>query len=109
MIKLLILVKRNPALTYEEFREHLSVRHSQLVRDCPASKKHVRKYVQSYRVHSEKDSFFDGAAELWFDTPTDMEEFFAHPDYLSTVRPDEPVFADLQNCVFLTTEEAQII
>ena len=37
MIKLLILVKRNPALTYEEFREHLSVRHSQLVRDCPAS------------------------------------------------------------------------
>lgn len=110
MIKLMILVKRNSELTHEAFREHLSVNHARLVRDCPASAKYVRKYVQSFHVAGETDSgSFDGAAELWFDSLQDMGLFFADPDYLATVRPDEPRFADLEKCIFLTTEEVQVI
>lgn len=110
MIKLMILVKRNTELTHEAFREHLSVDHARLVRDCPASAKFVRKYVQSFRVAGEADDgSFDGAAELWFDSLQDMDRFFTDPDYLATVRPDEPRFADLEKCIFLTTEESQVI
>lgn len=31
---------------------------------------------------------FDGASELQFDSPADMEALFADPDYLVNVRPD---------------------
>jgi len=110
VIQLMILVKRNSELTHEAFKEHLSMNHARLVRDCPASARYVRKYVQSFRIADEVDGgLFDGAAELWFDSPQDMDRFFADPDYLATVRPDEPRFADLEKCVFLTTEEAQVI
>lgn len=110
MIKLMIMVRRNPALTPNQFREHLSKVHSRLVRDCPASREYVRKYVQSYAVEGlNGEAAYDGAAELWFDSASDMDRFFADPAYLEAVRPDEPRFADLENCVFLVTEEAQII
>lgn len=110
MIKLMILVRRNPSLTPDQFRQHLSQVHSRLVRDCPASVQYVRKYVQSYNLLGRNDeNAFDGAAELWFDSPSDMDRFFSSPDYLKTVRPDEPRFADLENCIFLVTEETQII
>ncbi len=110
MIKLMILVKRNSELTHEAFKEHLSINHARLVRDCPASAKYVRKYVQSVGIAGETDGgSFDGAAELWFDSPEDMNQFFADADYLATVRPDEPRFADLEKCIFLTTEEIQVI
>jgi uncharacterized protein (TIGR02118 family) len=110
MIKLMIMVRRNPALNPSQFRDHLSQVHSRLVRDCPASRELVRKYVQSYAVQGLNDeTAFDGAAELWFDNASDMDRFFSDPAYLATVRPDEPRFADLENCIFLVTEEAQII
>lgn len=110
MIKLMIMVRRNPAMTHQEFRDHLSQKHSRLVRDCEASARYVRKYVQSYRTREQLGaSDFDGAAELWFDNAQDMQLFFSDPEYLEIVRPDEARFADLENCVFLVTEEAQII
>lgn len=110
MIKLMIMVRRNPTLAPNEFRDHLSRVHSRLVRDCLASSKYVRKYVQSYALQGMNDEMaFDGAAELWFESAADMDRFFSDPAYLETVRPDEPRFADLENCIFLVTEEAQII
>jgi len=110
MIKLMIMVRRNPSLTPVQFREHLSQVHSRLVRDCAASAKYVRKYVQSYALPAHNnEKAFDGAAELWFDNPSDMDRFFSDSAYLETVRPDEPRFADLENCIFLVTEETQII
>ncbi len=110
MIKLMILVKRKAELSSEAFKEHLSITHAGLVRDCPATGKYVRKYVQSFCVAGEPDDrSFDGAVELWFDSLEDMDRFFADPNYLATVRPDEPRFAALEKCFFLTTEEAQVI
>lgn len=110
MIKLMIFVKRNPNITHAEFRQHLSVNHAKLVRDCPASAKYIRKYVQNYRADPSDDAApFDGAVELWFDSKEDMDTFYSHPQYLNDVQPDEPRFADLSKCIFLATEEAQII
>lgn len=110
MIKLLILVRRNPALSHEQFRHHLSQVHAPLVRACPATKSYVRKYVQSYRLgDATGPADPDGAAELWFDSRDDMDRFFSDPHYLEVVRPDEPRFADLENSIFMVTEEAQIV
>lgn len=112
MIKLIIAVKRNPALSAAQFVDHLSKVHSALVKDCPATKKYARKYVQSYSVQpdaSAEEPAFDGAAELWFDTVADMNRFFGDADYLGQVRPDEGRFADMERTVFFVTTEKQIV
>lgn len=112
MIKLMIAIKRKPGLTHEQFREHLSSLHAQLVLACPATRKYVRKYVQSYTLPSSapgQGKAFDGASELWFDTTEDMDRFFADPDYLADVRPDEGRFSDLDETAFFVTEERQIV
>ncbi len=112
MIKLMIAVKRAPGLSPAEFREHMKSVHAVLVRACPATEKYVRKYVQSYTLATEgsdQEPPFDGAAELWFDSKDDMTSFFADPNYLADVRPDESRFADMERTVFFVTEELQIV
>lgn len=112
MIKLLIVVKRNPSLSLDQFREHLSTQHARLIRACPATHKYLRKYVQSYSLpvgFGDQEAPFDGAAELYFDDVGGMNAFFSDPDYLESVRPDEARFADVERCVFYVTSEQQII
>jgi len=115
MIKLVIAIKRNQAISSEQFRTHFSKQHAQLARECSASEKYVRGYVQSYTIdrqhsnHNGAKTNFDGLTELWFDSFEDMDCFFADPDYQAMLQPDEPRFADLANCAFFVTEEARII
>lgn len=112
MIKLMIAVKRRPGMSRQAFRQHLSVKHADLVKRCPATEKYVRKYVQSYTLIDEAaavEPMFDGAAELWFDSAEAMANFFNDADYLAQVRPDESQFADMGKTVFFVTEECQVV
>lgn len=115
MLKLAILVKRNPALTYEQFREHLSVRHASLVKGCSASTRFIRGYVQSFikpethKAHDGAETPYDALVELWFDNLNEMEQFYADPEYIANVQPDELNFADIANCMFMITEEHTVI
>lgn len=78
MIKLVIVIRRNPAMTFDEFKAHFANVHGKLATECPACQKYVRKYVQSYRQEAEHDAHqgaaarFDGLTELWFDSHEDM-------------------------------------
>ncbi|WP_028221891.1 EthD domain-containing protein [Paraburkholderia oxyphila] len=117
MLKLVIVVKRKPGFSPQEFRDYLSTKHAAIVRECPASQKYIRKYVQSYALPialregstESLDQPFDAVSELWFDSVEDIKSFFSDPDYLATVRPDESRFSDRDNCVFFVTEEKQVI
>ncbi|NVD69595.1 EthD domain-containing protein [Duganella sp. BJB1802] len=112
MIKLIIAVKRNPSLTPQQFREHLSTQHARLIKACPATTRYMPKYVQNYSLPAapgDPENAFDGCAELYFNTVEDMHRFFSDPDYLRDVRPDEDRFSDRERCVFFVTEERQVI
>lgn len=112
MVKLIIAIKRREGLSQEQFRMHLSRNHAELVRNCPATAKYVRKYVQSYALLDGTNGAaptYDGASELWFETAEDMNLFFADPAYLADVRVDESRFADLERTAFFITQEKQIV
>lgn len=115
MLKLAILVRRNPALTRQQFREYLSTHHAALVRACPASSVYVRRYVQSFvqpdehRSHDGSAVRYDALVELWFDDLQQMQTFYTDPDYVANVKPDEPNFADIANCSFIITEENRVL
>jgi uncharacterized protein (TIGR02118 family) len=112
VIKLIVAIKRNPAMTPAEFHEYWRTTHSEKVQALAASKRYIRRYVQAHTLLSEYEAgepAFDGTAELWFESIADKDAFYSDPEYLSDVNPDEKVFADMARTLFFITEEETVI
>lgn len=111
MIKLIVAVKRNPAMSPAEFHAYWRTVHPGKVRALDATRRYVRRYVQAHTLDSEYvdgEPAFDGTAELWFDSVAHKDAFYSDADYLATVRPDEMIFADLTASRFFVTSEEEV-
>ena len=112
MIKVIVAIHRNPELTPEQFHHHWRTQHARLVRESPASRRYIRKYIQCHTLpeaYENGEAAFDGTAELWFDSVADRDAFFTDPDYLAEIQPDEGRFADMSRTVFFVTEEEAVV
>lgn len=112
MIKLIVAIRRNPAMTPDEFHAYWRTEHARKVRALPACARYVRRYVQAHTIGQAYDAgepAFDGTAELWFDSTADMEAFYSDPEYLAEVQPDERVFADMSATLFFVTREETVV
>jgi EthD domain len=97
MIKFTAMPVRNPALTAEEFVSHHKTVHAKLFMSLPASRQHVRRYVQSHALGVElpgmPPSRYDGITEIWFD---DIDGFAAPPSVTAKRRPVTGTFHPVQ-------------
>ena len=112
MIKLIVAIQRRPDMTVENFQDHWRRRHALLVKENPATKRYIRKYVQCHTLPNEyrlDEVAFDGTAEIWFDSVEDKDAFFSDPDYQNDIQPDEARFADMSRTVFFVTEEIPVL
>ena len=112
MVKLIVAVRKRPDLSIEAFQRHWREEHARRVRECPATRKYVRRYVQCHTLPAMYENgtvAFDGTAELWFDSVEGQMAFFTDPDYLRDVQPDEDRFADMTQTVAFVTEELTVI
>ena len=112
MIKLIVAVKRNAAMTPAEFHAYWRTEHAAKVRALAATARYVRRYVQAHTLDTEYaagEPAYDGTAELWFDSVADKDAFYSDPDYLAHVAPDERVFADMALSRFLVTREEDVV
>lgn len=112
MIKLTILLVRNPSLTHERFVSHHREAHAPLFLSVPAARDTVLRYVQQHtlpvNLPGAPETRFDGITELWFDSADAMERLFSDPVYLERVRPDEASFLDIGRCELIVTEGTEI-
>jgi uncharacterized protein (TIGR02118 family) len=112
MIKLIVVVKRNAAMSPAQFHDYWRTEHARKVRSIPACARYIRRYVQAHTLEAEYatgEPAYDGTAELWFDTVADKDAFYSDPDYLAVVAPDERVFADMAQTRFLLTTEEEVL
>lgn len=112
MIKLIVAVKRNAAMSPAEFHRYWRTEHAARVNSIAATKKYVRRYVQAHTLDSEYlagEPAYDGTAELWFDSVEDKNAFYSDAEYLAVVNPDERVFADMVLTRFLVTREEEVL
>ena len=112
MIKLIVVIRRNAALTPAQFHEYWRTEHARKVRSIPACAKYIRRYVQAHTLEAEyatSEPAYDGTAELWFESVADKDAFFSDPDYLAIVAPDERIFADMDQTRFLVCAEEQVL
>ena len=112
MVKLIVVIKRNAAMSPMQFHEYWRSQHAGKVRSIPACAKYIRRYVQAHTLDAEYaigEPAYDGTAEIWFDSVQDKDAFFSDPDYLAIVAPDERVFADMDQTCFVLCSEEQVI
>ena len=113
MIKLMVLVKRKPTLSVEEFHDMWRA-HGQMIADEPVFARYVRRYEQHHRVPADyggplyAGDEYDGVAVQWFDSFKDFMAMLDTPEYAEKMQPDETRMLDLPNMVVLMTEEPEV-
>ena len=105
MIKLTILLKRNSAMTHDEFVTYHREHHADLFMSVPVVQANVAAYVQQHTVDESVEGLppapFDGVTELWFEDAENNRRLFTDEEYLRVIRPDEMKFCDLDAAAFL--------
>jgi len=113
MLKLDILIVRNPGMTHDQFLGYWRDRHAALFSSQPIVKKTVRRYVQSRIAPNNPAGVFlapfDGIAQIWFDDVDGFLEYVRSSNYSEIIRPDEERFTDPARVQFMFSEETTII
>lgn len=95
MYKLILLVKRKPGLTHEEFRAHYEANHAPLARrSLPHLHRYVRNFLAAFPGQPEPE--FDCITEFWFETRDAMETSmtWARSEEGQVLARDEELFMD---------------
>ncbi len=112
MVKVIVFVKRNPALTPEAFQRHWREVHARLVADTPSVARHILHYEQNPRSsddYARSDVDFDGVAIACYESRAAMEALFREPAYLEQIRPDEERLSDPEKNVWIVTEDEHVV
>lgn len=106
MVKLMVLLKRKPGMSVEDFQQYWRMRHADVVMRLPG----LRRYVQSHTRPGgcrKGEPVYDGVAEDWFDT-TDALRALAGTPELDAVRADEANFLEAASTLSIITEDRLI-
>jgi hypothetical protein len=114
MIRLTAMLRRNPALTAEEFQAHWRDVHADKILSVPGVRSRLVRYEQHPRLAAGSNGWagtegFDGVAMQWYRSLDDFIGMTNDPGYQETVAPDEGRLLDLAGGVYLLTGEPRII
>jgi hypothetical protein len=114
MIRLTAMLRRNPALTAEEFQAHWRDVHARKIVSVPGVRSRLVRYEQHPRLATGDGDWagtegFDGVAVQWYRSLDDFIAMTSDAGYQDTVAPDERQLLDLAGGVYLLTDEPRII
>jgi EthD domain len=114
MVRLTALLRRNPALTHEEFVAHWRDVHGPLIASVPGIERWVVRYEQHPRAAGAAGAWtgtegIDGMTLQWFRSIDDLMAMISDPEYRRMVGPDERHLVDLDNSVYLLSEEPRMV
>jgi len=122
MIKLVFTLRRREGMTREDFQRYWREEHAPLVQRH-AETLHIRRYVQVHLRETDLDDaisaprgsesrFYDGVAELWWDSLEDLTAAFTTEAGQAAAREllgDEQRFVDLPSSPLWLGEENVVI
>jgi uncharacterized protein (TIGR02118 family) len=94
MTKVVVALIKKEGIAWDDFRRHWLDVHGPIALRMPG----LRRYVQNHAL--AEGAPFDGIAELWFDSPADMQAAFTSP-------AAQEAAADATN--FLTTQQVVLV
>jgi len=81
LFKLMILLKKKPTFTDEEFAKYWLERHAPLAKRMPGLRKYV---VNVVKRPPNREPDYHGVVELWFDDVASMKKAFASSEGVAT-------------------------
>ena len=119
MIKLLCFLKRNAALSRDEFHQHWANVHGPLFANSPALTQYIARYEQNPRLAADyrrdpKDASFeqqgyDGVSAIWYHSMDAFLSMIDDPYYQQHVVPDEEYLLDRASQAWLLADTANTI
>ena len=116
MVRLTAVLKRNPALTREEFLAHWRDVHAAKILSVPGIDRWLVRYEQHERLDAAVAGVpwtgtegYDGVTLQWFRSLDDFYAMIGDPEYQRIVGPDERALLDLDGLVAVLTEETRVI
>ncbi len=114
MIKMMAAICRRPGMTHAEYAAYVQHVHGAIATEHPAG---LRRYVQNHvfdaafgggddHAHSLVPAR-DSVTELYWDSPKDMADTFAHEHVRTRVGPDGANFSDLDVALSLVALEVE--
>lgn len=100
MHKAMFALDRGDGVSFEEFATHWEEEHAPIAVDGVPG---LLKYTISF-PHEPEDAPYDGVAELYFDSPEDLQRAM-ESDAMAEAVADVPNFADPDSTVQLFVEE----
>jgi uncharacterized protein (TIGR02118 family) len=99
MTKVIVLLRRKDGISRADFRRHWLEVHGPIALRLPG----LKHYIQNHPAGDDPPA--DGVAELWFDSPADMQAAFTS-DVAAEAARDAPNFLSDQQV--LVVEEIQM-
>lgn len=93
MFQMIVILRRKPGMSVEEYRKHWREKHGSLFRKFPQIKKYTQYHVSDH-ARDDTDQPIDGVAILEFESKDAMNEAWKMADY-EAIRIDEPRFLDI--------------
>jgi hypothetical protein len=114
MIRLTAMLRRNPALSAEEFHAHWRDVHAAKIRSVPGVVGRVVRYEQHPRLAAGPGTWtgsdgFDGVTVQCYRSLDDFTAMVGDPRYQEIVAPDERHLLDLDGGVYLLTGEPRVV
>lgn len=112
MLKLICFVRRNPALSPEEFHRHWRDVHARLITDTPEVARHMLRYEQNPRMaadYERGEPDFDGVAIACYHDRAAMEALFSEPAYLEKIVPDERYLSDPDSNRYIVCDAENVV
>lgn len=86
MFKMMILLKKKPTLTDEEFAKYWLETHAPLAKKMPGLRRYV---VNVVKRPPSREQDYHGVVELWFDDVGSMKKAFTSPEGAATQKDTE--------------------
>ena len=100
--KMVILAQRKPDTSHEECIEYMETEHVPLVEELPG----LRKYTTSIPLDPD-EAGFDEMAQLWFDSPEDMNAAF-ESGAGRAVQEDAANFVDVKEALMIPVADETV-
>jgi uncharacterized protein (TIGR02118 family) len=105
MVKAMLLLRRRPGTSHEEFRHYWHERHRPLLERLPGLQRLILNDVLPGVDGTQSD--YDGIGEDWFESAAAMQAAFASPEG-QAVGADAAVFLDVTRPQLLVVDEEQV-
>ena len=108
MIKAIVMFKRTPGMSVEEFRRYWLEEHPKVVCALPGLRRYVQNHPTLSAYRDGREPPYDGVAETWFDDWDALRASGTGPAW-AAVAADEGRFIDPHNRHLLVVEEHTIV